>query len=289
MGWIEEQYVKTGQVRFAYRHIATLGEEAVRSAEASECAADQDQFWAYHDLVFADQASTGSRLDDARLIELADQLGLDIATFEACLSADTHAARVAEETGFAQQSGIRATPGFVINQRLIVGAQPFGVFARAINEELAALGISTVPNTADATQIEGLILFPPDPPPAQYLEADWLNCGIYAEPVELDLVIASMLHGAVWISYQTNLPAAQVDTLHNLVREVLAGSEEPMVILSPAEDQSSPILATAWRVQLSLDEATDPRLAQFLAHYQVSPYTPQAGQPCSGGSGQPEE
>jgi protein-disulfide isomerase len=39
-----KQYVDTGKVKFVYLHAAFLGQESVWAAQASECAADQDQF-----------------------------------------------------------------------------------------------------------------------------------------------------------------------------------------------------------------------------------------------------
>jgi len=45
--------VKTGIVRFGYMHMAFLGQESQWAAEASECAADQNAFWPYHDKLFA--------------------------------------------------------------------------------------------------------------------------------------------------------------------------------------------------------------------------------------------
>ena len=50
-----------------------------------------------------------------------------------------------------------------------------------------------------------------------------------------------------------------------------------MIILSPKPAPPSPIVVTAWRVQLMVDAAADPRLARFLDRFQVG----------SGGAGEP--
>ena len=55
-------------------HTAVNGPEALRAAEASECAAEQDQFWAFHDLVYADQVLEGSRLTAEKLTEFAAEI-----------------------------------------------------------------------------------------------------------------------------------------------------------------------------------------------------------------------
>jgi hypothetical protein len=51
----------------------------------------------------------------------------------------------------------------------------------------------------------------------------------------------------------------------------------------------APVVATAWRVQLQLDNASDERLAQFLDIYQNGPYAPEPGAPCTEGVGEPLE
>jgi protein-disulfide isomerase len=84
---IRSEYVNAGKVRFVYKHFAILGPESNRSAEASECAAEQGQFWDFHDVVFADQVTNHSSLDADQLVKLAGTVGLDTTTFRECLDA----------------------------------------------------------------------------------------------------------------------------------------------------------------------------------------------------------
>ena len=53
---IEEEYIKTGKVKWVFNHFAFLGDESIRAAEASECASDQGKFWEYANTLFANQA-----------------------------------------------------------------------------------------------------------------------------------------------------------------------------------------------------------------------------------------
>lgn len=116
----------------------------------------------------------------------------------------------------------------------------------------------------------------------------WQNCGIYNEPVREENVIHSMEHGAVWIAYQPDLPAEQVDELRQLVRSERSRKAEPLIVLVPKSDlKESPIVATAWRVQLKLDNATDERLAAFVGKYQRGPLTPEPQANCVDGVGEP--
>lgn len=124
-------------VRFGYLHLASLGAESQLSAEASECAAKQYAFWPYHERVFEAYGERG-RLDAATLTDVAGGLSLDTASFTSCLEAGTFRDEVQRATDFAQSLGVVATPTFLINGRVIAGAQPFEAFQRIIEAELAA-------------------------------------------------------------------------------------------------------------------------------------------------------
>jgi len=52
---IDKQYIQSGKVRFGYFDFAFLGPESNWAAEGAECAADQDKFWEYHDMLYSSQ------------------------------------------------------------------------------------------------------------------------------------------------------------------------------------------------------------------------------------------
>ena len=121
-----------------YKHFAILGLESNRAAEASECAAEQSEFWAYHDLVFEDQVTARSTLDQERLVNFAGDLELNTDAFSECLSSGKYSLQVARDSQAVQALGVRGTPGFLINGLFISGAQPFTVLQQIIDEQLAA-------------------------------------------------------------------------------------------------------------------------------------------------------
>ena len=137
MSRIREQYVNSGKVRFVYKHFAILGPESNRSAEASECAAEQDQFWAYHDRVFADQNESRSSLSAERLGQLAGEVGLDTTAFDECLNSGRYASLISQETLGVQSLSVRGTPAFLINGIPLAGAYPYEDFERIIEGVLA--------------------------------------------------------------------------------------------------------------------------------------------------------
>jgi len=115
----------------------------------------------------------------------------------------------------------------------------------------------------------------------------WQNCGIYAEPVRVENVVHSMEHGAVWIAYQPDLPESQVEILRENVRQERRNRREALIVMAPKPDLEDPIVLTAWRAQLRLDDASDERVAEFLGRFQRGAFTPEPGASCSGGIGEP--
>jgi len=128
-----EQYPT--QVRWVYVDypLPELHPEAFLAAEAAHCAGEQSQFWPFHEALFAPQARLGNDL----YLELAAELKLDRATFEACLTEGQFAGFVRASRQAAQALGLTGTPAFLINGRPLMGAQPFEVFQEMIAEELA--------------------------------------------------------------------------------------------------------------------------------------------------------
>jgi protein-disulfide isomerase len=146
---IEEQYIAQDQVRLEFRNLALLGEESILAAEAALCAEDQDKFWAYHDLLFAEQGTpnTGA-FDIDNLKEFAGELGLDQTVFDQCLDSGEQGQVVADETEAAQNEGADGTPFFVIvsgdatSGETLQGARPFSDFEQIIDEQLAEVAVS---------------------------------------------------------------------------------------------------------------------------------------------------
>lgn len=136
---IREKYVDEGLVRIGYWHFAILGNQSVLAAEASECAAEQDAFWAYHDYLYQPQVgSQGTALNKENLKQFAADLGLDAEAFNECLDGGKFTQFVQGQRGVAQQIGVSSTPTFLINGEPVIGAQPFQNFESIIESELAA-------------------------------------------------------------------------------------------------------------------------------------------------------
>lgn len=125
-------------MRFGYFHFPFLGNESFWSAEASECAADQDAFWEYHDLLFERQAGENQgAFDKEALKQFAADLGLDSEAFNECLDSGKYSEQIQTDAQTARSLGVSSTPAFVVNGRALLGAQPFQAFEQVIEDELS--------------------------------------------------------------------------------------------------------------------------------------------------------
>jgi uncharacterized protein DUF3105 len=119
-------------------------------------------------------------------------------------------------------------------------------------------------------------------PPAGGAHNDvWQNCGFYTEPVGDENAVHSLEHGAVWITYLPGIPPDEIERL----RDLSEGND--FVLVSPYPDQGSPVVATAWGKQLSLESAEDSNLERFINTYSQGPQTPEPGALCTSGVGDP--
>ena len=121
------------QIKFVHRHFPLPNHpNAWPAAEASECAAEQGQFWPYHDRLFANS----TKLTDADLKQAAAELGMNSGRFNDCVDSHKYKAKVDADLKAGTEAGINGTPAFFINGRMISGAQPFDTFKRIIDDEL---------------------------------------------------------------------------------------------------------------------------------------------------------
>lgn len=142
-------------------------------------------------------------------------------------------------------------------------------------------GVQSFPNPERGHTTQP-VTYDQNPPVGGRHNPAWQNCGVYAQPITNENGVHSLEHGAVWITYQPSLPAAEVEKLQSLTRQ--SGYR----LLSPYPELSSPIVLSAWGYQLQPEQADDPRLTAFLEKYEQNPQAPEPGAPCTGAVGQPE-
>ncbi len=120
---IEDKYVNTGKVKVVFNHFAFIGDESTRAAEATECANDQGKFWLFVDTLYNNQAGENQgAFSDANLGKFAQQLGLDMDKYRACMSNHTHLAKIQTSTQTGSARGVNSTPTLFINGQMVRGA-----------------------------------------------------------------------------------------------------------------------------------------------------------------------
>jgi len=129
-----QQYA--GKVKLVFRQFPLpMHPQAEKAAEASLCAADQNKFWEFHDLLFKNQ----KKLEVPDLKVQAAAAGVaDGAKFAQCLDSGEKKKQVDSDLEAGQAAGVNGTPAFFINGVFLNGAMPIEEFKKVIDPELAS-------------------------------------------------------------------------------------------------------------------------------------------------------
>jgi protein-disulfide isomerase len=138
---IKEKYIDTGKVKYIFRDYPLPFHDpmATQQAMAAECVREQGgdkSYFAYHDSLFENTTSNGQGMEKSKLYELAEDAGVNKATFTECLDSEKYKDEVAKDIADGQKAGVNGTPAFLVNGQLISGAQSFAAFEQVIEEEL---------------------------------------------------------------------------------------------------------------------------------------------------------
>ena len=108
------------RVTLIYRHypLQRIHPHAWTAALASECAAEQSRFEAFHDRLFEDQASIGERSWISFAIAAAVP---DTLRFLSCVEHKRPKNRLEEDIAAAEGIGVRGTPTILVNGVLLRG------------------------------------------------------------------------------------------------------------------------------------------------------------------------
>lgn len=144
--------------------------------------------------------------------------------------------------------------------------------------------------------VTGPVKYVVSPPVGGPHDPVWMNAGVYTKPVPVVRAVHNLEHGAVWITYDPNLPAKEVKQLtafvtkqsllpEDLSQSGITGGKNRYIDLSPWSSNSlpSPIVISSWGYQLRLTSPTDPRLQQFVDTFRYKQkYSPEFGGPVDG-------
>lgn len=131
---IKANYIDTGLVSFELRDFPLpMHEDAFPAAKAAHCAGDQGQYFEFAQMVYEGQPD----LSDDALDGYAEELGLDIALFDECRSSTKYNKIINGNVARGRADEVNATPTIFVNDIKLQGAQPFEVFQKIIDQELA--------------------------------------------------------------------------------------------------------------------------------------------------------
>ncbi len=122
---------RPGVVRWVWKNfpLTSIHPRALPDAIAAECAYGQNRFWEMHDLLFQHQDAQS----DTDLANYAQQIGLDMTTWQACLSSEPPQQRIVADENLAARAGVNATPTFFFNGIAVVGAVPLEDMLSAVD------------------------------------------------------------------------------------------------------------------------------------------------------------
>ena len=182
------------------------------------------------------------------------------------------------------------TPWGFIAGSSVLGLLLIGVVAYAVLNQGAGFvdpiekadgsvdGVLVAQTEPARNHVAGPVKYPQNPPNGGDHNGSPQVCRVYTEQVPSEHAVHSMEHGAVWITYQPDLPKDQVATLTELAEG------DPYMLMSPFPDQESPVGLSAWGRSLTVEKATDERVEQFIDTYKNGPQTPEKGASCAVGN-----
>lgn len=156
MHQVMDYYGASGKVAWVYRPfpLGQLHSKSPKEAEAAECAADQGgdaMFYKYIDKVY--EVTPGSNgLDLAQLPAIAGQLGINVDTFNQCLSSGKYTKRIQDSYSEAIKLGAQGTPYILLmvgdEAVTLNGSQPYDSMRAAIDALLGNTPGTTASTTA---------------------------------------------------------------------------------------------------------------------------------------------
>ena len=130
---IDKEYIATGKIKFTYRdYLLGFHQFAKPAAILARCAGKQGKYWSMFDKLL-----TGESLNNELFKKYTQELGLNLNQLEKCQVSSEINTGLDKDAQDAAQFSVDGTPTFFINGRFISGAQPFAVFKKIIDEELA--------------------------------------------------------------------------------------------------------------------------------------------------------
>ena len=124
------------KIKVAFKNFPlSFHRQAKGAAHAGLCVFEQsnDRFWDLHDHMFDNQQS----LKEEELeLAVAKLEGINLDSYKKCMKSKKYTASIDQDIAQGNKLGIKSTPTFFVNGKLVNGAQPIEVFSELIEEDL---------------------------------------------------------------------------------------------------------------------------------------------------------
>lgn len=132
---IDQNQIANGEVVLIFYDfpLNSIHPQAAAAANAARCAGEQGAaaYWDMHDLLFSNIQQWSNSNVNQVLIGFAQQLGLEMTSFETCQSSNKFSSEIQADLSLGSSRGVSSTPSFFINDQPLIGAQPLAVFNQA--------------------------------------------------------------------------------------------------------------------------------------------------------------
>lgn len=117
---IKSRLVDAGLVRWRFRDfpLDQSHPHARTAAHSAACADDQGRYWEAHELIYQGQPSWSLERNAVGTFRgYAQQIGLDVDVYDACMGDARHAGRIEASRQEGVRMGVNSTPSFIMNGR----------------------------------------------------------------------------------------------------------------------------------------------------------------------------
>jgi protein-disulfide isomerase len=112
--------VEAGKAKYVFHQYPFLDNSSSdtgsdNAANASQCAAEQNRFWDYKNILFANRNGVLGEFSDQRVTAFAESLGLDMNQFNACYSEKRYQDKINQDMQLGKDWKVQGTPSVFVN------------------------------------------------------------------------------------------------------------------------------------------------------------------------------